>query len=346
MNSEFDRIRALRAVLPEGGPHVVVGNGDDAAVLRIPGDVVVTTDALVEGVDFDARFPWDAVGRKAVGANASDLAAMGADPVGFLLVVAAPADLREDAWAGLAAGAADAARAHALPCHGGDLSSTKGPVVVCITALGSVPPGSALVRSGARPGDGVWISGTLGGAAAGLKRTAAFEWRPEGVQAALASVSSAEERDALARQLCPVARLALGRALRGVATACIDTSDGTLQDLCHVLAASGVGAALEEDRLPRHPALAALPPDEARRLAWAGGEDFELLFTAPDAAAVERAARAAGTPVARVGTITRDRALVLHGMHAGWEDVLAMDAGGTPPSPGLAALRGWRHFGG
>jgi thiamine-monophosphate kinase len=338
-SSEFTRAARLREALKGApSPSIVLGNGDDAAVLRPGGDVVVTTDVLVEGVDFAAWAPWDAVGHKAVAVNLSDLAAMGAEPLAYLMSLCLPRGFPEPHVEALSAGMASCGALHGLPCVGGDLSRTSGPVVVGVTALGTVPPGLALTRSGARPGDGIWVSGVLGAASTGLGLLSQQAGLSRNILETLEKFASGAHREAVRAQLAPTPRLALGRALRGVASGCVDVSDGLAQDLCHLLVASGVGARVEVARLPAHPSA-----DPAHVLS--GGEDFELLFTASDAAAVERASRACGVPVTRVGQVTAGPGLDLVGLVSlPGEDVGRLDMGEMPRVSGAQGLRGYVHF--
>jgi thiamine-monophosphate kinase len=199
---------------------------------------------------------------------------------------------------------------------GGD--TTAGPLTIGITVFGEVPAGQALLRSGARPGDALWVSGTLGDARLALEAFRGSVVLPgEGFEQARRAME------------CPVPRVALGRALRGVASAAIDLSDGLLGDLGHVLARSGTGAELELAALPRSALLAAQPETLQRTCLLTGGDDYELLFTAPEAHAdgVRAAAAAAGVAVSRIGRITATAGLQVR------------DAQGTPLD-----LRGWRGF--
>ncbi len=244
---------------------LVVGIGDDAAVLRPPAgeDWVVTTDAHVEGVHFRWRTQSArCVGRRALVANLSDLAAMGARPLGFVFALAAPPDLEIRTFDGLLAGLLEEADAHGCPLIGGNLSRARQTSVV-ISAQGSVKRGRALLRGAARPGDRIFVTGTLGGAALEVARAAAGRGRVRGV---------------------PTPRLKAGRALARMAGlgACIDISDGLLADLDHVLDRSGCSAELDLASVPRPPRFEAacrrLGVDPIR-LATRGGEDYELLFT-------------------------------------------------------------------
>ncbi len=294
MSGEFDLIARIRARAPRRAD-VVLGIGDDAAVLAVPHgrQLVVCTDTLNTGVHFPEDTAAEDIGWKALAVNLSDLAAMGAVPAWCTLSLSLPRDdagLADALVDGLLALAAE----HGVGLVGGD--TTRGPLSVCVTALGHVAPGGALRRDAARPGDSIWVSGTLGDAAAAL----ALRSRGETMPAAL--------RGRLDR---PSPRLALGQALIGLAHACIDVSDGLLADLGHVLDASGVGAEIDVDALPASAALHAAVADvDARRaLQSSGGDDYELCFTAPAAreALVRAAAAAAGVAVTRIGGIVAGR---------------------------------------
>ena len=272
---------------------VLLGVGDDAALLVPPPGqaLVAATDTLVEGRHFLPDTPGEAVGHQALAVNLSDLAAMGAEPAWALLSLALPRV--DEAWLdGFARGLYGLAGAHGVAVVGGD--TVAGPRVVTIEALGFVPPAVALTRSGARPGDGLYVSGWPGEAAAGLdllrKGAAAFD--------------STDPR--VRRFLYAEPRLALGQALRGLATAAMDVSDGLLGDLAKLVRASGVGAVVDLDALPVAPSLAA-GGDRAlcERYVLRGGDDYELLFTMPEHVPVtigQLGARG-GCAVHRIGTI-------------------------------------------
>ncbi|PJK00469.1 thiamine-phosphate kinase [Lysobacteraceae bacterium NML91-0213] len=296
MSGEFDLIARIRA---RAGTRddVVLGIGDDAAVLQPPPgrQLVVCTDTLNAGVHFpDDTAPAD-IGWKALAVNLSDLAAMGAVPAWCTLSLSLPdADpARADA---LLDGLLELAAQHGVALVGGD--TTRGPMSLCVTAVGHVAPGGALRRDGARAGDELWVSGTLGDAAAALRGWS----RGDPVLPAL--------RTRLDR---PTPRVALGLALSGLATAAIDISDGLLADLGHLLAASRVGAEVDVDALPASTALHAACADaELRRgLQAGGGDDYELCFTAPPALhdAVRAAAVRVGIPVTPIGRMRPGGAL-------------------------------------
>jgi thiamine-monophosphate kinase len=274
-----------------------LGVGDDCALLRPAAgmDLAVSTDMLVEGRHFLSTVAASALGHKALAVNLSDLAACGARPLAFTLALALPQV--DEAWlAGFAEGLFALADAHDCELVGGD--TTRGPLTLSITVFGEVPAGQALLRSGARAGDDVWVSGTLGDARLALEAFRGTVSLPQPVFAA-----------AWERMDRPQPRVTLGLALRGIATAAIDVSDGLLGDLAHVLERSRVGATIDLSCAPRLLAASAqglaLPQDRVQDLVFAGGDDYELAFTAAPQhrAAVEAAATQAATLVTRIGRI-------------------------------------------
>lgn len=299
-------------------PRAVLGVGDDCALLAPrPGmHLAVSTDLLVEGRHFLSTVAPRRLGHKALAVNLSDLAACGAQPLAFTLALSLPrAD--EAFVAPLAEGLFALAQAHGIELVGGD--TTAGPLTLCITVFGEVPAGAALLRSGARPGDALWVSGTLGDA-----RLALEVFRGT---VALGGADFEHTRTALEQ---PQPRVALGLALRGVASAAIDLSDGLVGDLGHVLERSGVGAEVELARLPRSAVLAAQPSAIQARCLLSGGDDYELLFTAPPGAeaAVHAAARQAAVPVTRIGRVTAGGGLQVrdeHGQALDLRDLASFD---------------------
>jgi thiamine-monophosphate kinase len=306
---------------------LVQGIGDDAAVFRQRAgfDTVITADLLVEGVDFRLGAGWMRprdLGHKALAVSLSDVAAMGARPRFCLMSVGVP----RARWRGGFAdefyrGVRALAERHGVRVIGGDTSSTPGAVVVDSIVLGEVRRGRALTRGGARPGDQIFVTGALGGAAAGLKileRTRVENRRPgsrRGVRASsVEGTRTRAERGLVRRQTGPVPRVEWGALLgeRGLATALIDLSDGLSSDLAHVCRESGVGARVEASLLPVDPLLKAsgVEEDEALRLALSGGEDFELLFTVGPRKASRLPREVAGVPVTRVGEVTGERGKV------------------------------------
>lgn len=278
---------------------VALGIGDDAALLRPAAgcELVQTTDALVEHVHFLPGAPPRSLGHRALAVNLSDIAAMGANPAWALLSLTLPA-VDEDWLAGFAAGFGTLARAHGVALVGGNLS--RGPLTATVLLSGQVPAGAALRRSGARDGDEIWVSGTLGDAALARQRPAANE----------ADTHRAWLR---ARHEFPSPRVALGAALRGIASACIDLSDGLFADLPRLAGASACGAELEVDQLPLSEAARSIGGAEAWQQALAGGEDYELCFAAPPARAaqVEAAAAQVAVPVRRCGRLRAQPGLEL-----------------------------------
>lgn len=265
--SEFELIERYFRTSGAQRADVVLGVGDDAALLRSPegSDLVAATDTLVAGVHFPHGSPAASIGHRALAVNLSDLAAMGARPAWALLALTLPE--ADEAWLGeFAAGFNALARTHQVALVGGD--TTRGPLCVTVQLLGHVPRGGALTRSGARPGDVLFVSGTPGDAAAGL----AIE------QGRLAP--PAEARSHLReRFLLPTPRMALGERLRDFASACIDVSDGLLGDAGKLASASRAGAELAFGELPvSEPLVAAVGEERARELALTGGDDYELCF--------------------------------------------------------------------
>ena len=301
---------------PEAPDSIALGIGDDCALLQpAPGmQLAVSTDLLVEGRHFFADVDPAALGHKALAVNLSDLAAMGAEPLAFTLALALPPERAQDeAWlAALAQGLFALADAHGCALVGGD--TTAGPLTLCITVFGQVPAGHALRRDGARAGDDLWVSGTLGDA-----RLALASLRGE---IDLPAEALAQARQRLER---PTPRLALGTALRGIAHSAIDVSDGLAGDLGHILKASQVGAAIEAVDASKLIASRAMlagaegPFGLKSLLSFilTGGDDYELAFTAPPAAraAVQAAAQRAATPVTRIGRIEAEPGLRLIDAH-------------------------------
>jgi thiamine-monophosphate kinase len=252
--------------------HAVLGGGDDCALLQpTPGmQWAVSTDALVEGRHFLSTVPPDALGHKSLAVNLSDLAACGARPVAFTLSLTLPR-VDEAFLAGFAEGLYALAQAHDIELVGGD--TTAGPLNIGITVMGEVPPGQALRRGGAKAGDELWVSGRLGDA-----RLALEVFRG---QVALRGEAFEDVRRAMER---PQPRVALGIALRGIASAAIDLSDGLVGDLGHVLRASSVGATLRLADIPHSAHVAACSEGQRRQCLLSGGDDYELLFAAPASA--------------------------------------------------------------
>ncbi len=284
---EADLLRRLRDALPDPAAR---GFADDAAVLSWPLglDLVATHDMLAEDVHFTPACPAADIGWKLVAVNLSDLAAMGAKPVALLLGAGIGAG-RDPGWAGaLLAGIRQAIERFGGALVGGDTIRSGPASVLALTAIGSVPPGRALGRAGARPGEDLWVSGTIGDAGLGLE---------------VALGRRAANPRLLKRYRRPTPRLALGLALRGLASACLDVSDGLLLDAARLAEASGVALEILSARIPL--SEDARSSDVPVTDLAAMGDDYELLFAAPASARprIEAAARAAATPVARIGRV-------------------------------------------
>ena len=297
---------------------VVLGIGDDCALIApTPGhELAFSTDMLVEGRHFIAGTDPERLGHKTLAVNLSDCAAIGARPRYALLAGALPD--ADPAWlSGFSRGLFALADRFDVELIGGD--TTRGPRNLCMTIIGEVPSGQALLRSGARVGDVVWVSGELGSAAVGLALLQ--KTLPDGAADALTATDRTQAIDALER---PEPRVPLGLALRGIATSAIDVSDGLIGDLGHVLERSGVGADIDLARVPCQPWLRSMASalasrasrDFAMRAMLAGGDDYELCFTAPssregDVHAAAREARVAVTAIGRIvlgtGLTVRDQ---------------------------------------
>ncbi len=283
-------------------PGAVLGVGDDCALLApTPGmQLAVTSDMLLEGRHFMKQDSPAGLGHKSLAVNLSDLAAMGATPRWATLSIALPA--ADDAWlAAFARGFFRVAEQFGIELVGGD--TTRGPLTFSITAIGELPPGQALRRDGARVGDDVWVSGTIGSAALALAYRQGRLFMEQ--------IDAARVLPAL---YLPTPRVPLGIALRGIASAAIDISDGFAADLGHILERSQVGAVIEFPTLPLPPvAQAYLHEPVARDCVLAGGDDYELCFTAPAAQrdAVLAAAARTGTAVTRVGCIVHEAGLAI-----------------------------------
>ena len=320
---EFGRIDRFFKPLAHGFAPAL-GLDDDAGLLQpAPGrDLVVTTDALVESVHFLTGTEPAALARKALRVNLSDLAAMGAEPSCYTLALALRAEHKDDWLSAFAEGLQHDQSRYGIRLLGGDSVSTPGPVTVSVTALGTVETGRALRRSGARPGDRIWVSGTVGDGALGLV-----------VARGEAVALDARDGAFLARRYHePEPRLALGAAIVGLATAALDLSDGLPGDIAHLCRASGVGAVIDVSRLPLSAAARALLAEQPdlERAAFAGGDDYELLFTIDPAhtdrlIAVAKALEIGLTPIGEVVAGSEPR---------------FVDGRGQP----VAGLRGWQHF--
>ena len=300
---------------------------DDAALLTPPPgrDLVLTADAMVAGVHFLPGDPPDLIGRKLLRVNLSDLAAKGATPLGYLMTVSTPRDTPESWYAGFSAGLAADQAEFGVTLLGGDTTSTPGPVSLSLTILGHVEPGKGVHRFGASPGDGIWVTGTIGDGALGLAAATGRLDDPTGFLA---------DRYRLPRPR-------VGLRIGGVASAGMDVSDGLVQDLGHLCRASGVAATIEAALVPLSDAARAAraiwrdtAPGEATWLetVLTGGDDYELLLAVPPAreAALRAAAAAHGTAVTRIGTL-----------RAGPPGVVVIAADGTAMT---FQKGGWSHF--
>jgi thiamine-monophosphate kinase len=295
MQSEFELIGKYFARLGAERADVRLGVGDDAAIVMPPAarELVVTTDALVEGVHFPVGSSPASIGHRAFAVNLSDIAAMGAEPAWALLALTVPRP--DETWLGeFARAAGDLCRRHGVALVGGN--TTRGPLAITVTMVGIVPIGVALERRGGQPGDSVFVTGSPGDAAAGL----ALE------QARLHVADPMSAQILRDRFLFPTPRCEVGIALRGLASACIDISDGLGGDLEKLCAASGCGAELDASALPVSEALVgAVGREGAREYALTGGEDYELLFTVPLArlGAMTHAIALGLGPVTRIGRL-------------------------------------------
>lgn len=325
--AEFDLIQKIlqRAARPRAD--VILGAGDDAAVLAVAEgqELVAAVDTMVEGVHFLRGTSGADLGWKALAVNLSDLAAMGASPAWGLLSLTLPAADSALVTA-IADGFAALAGRYRLALVGGD--TTRGPLQLSVTALGLLPRGKRLTRAGARVGDDIYVTGTLGDAAGGLRCL-----DPDDPDASKLLAFSGDSRERLVTRLRrPEPRIEAGHLLRDVASACIDVSDGLLADLGHVCAASGTGARIELARVPRSAALERLFGErEALDLALAGGDDYELCYTAaPESATtLQNDMAKAGCGVTRIGRMIAGEGVT----------VVAAD-GSERPVP----RRGFEHF--
>jgi thiamine-monophosphate kinase len=313
--SELNLISSIRRLARRGSSAVRVGIGDDCAVLRVPTghETLVTTDFSLEGVHFRRDWhPAESVGHRCLARGLSDIAAMGGDPLAVFLSLALPADLAQDWVDGFLRGLLRLAAKHKVPLSGGDIAESPTGVCADIVTLGSAPSGKALLRSGARPGDVIYVTGQLGASAAVLHRLL------DGQKI------SPKSKDA-APHFWPEPRLAVGRALRGLATAAIDISDGLSTDLTHLCEESGVGALVREYSIPRGVTF----QGSSLHYALHGGEDYELLFTAPPTRRVP--GKIAGVRITAIGEITADarHRLFLTDSHGQRKPLIA---------------RGWQHL--
>lgn len=327
---EFDRIARFFAPLVKDTPEAL-GLKDDAALIDLgrEGALAVSVDALVADVHFLASDPADLVARKALRVNLSDIAAMAARPRFYTIASALPkalAGVAAEAWlGGFSEGLARDQEVFGVRLIGGDSVSTPGPATIAVTVFGTVDPALAMRRGGARPGDDIWVSGTIGDGAAGLRV----------LRGEVSTGDPAADARLVDRYHLPRPRTALGPQLAGLATAGMDVSDGLVQDLGHIAGVSAVAATVDRARVPLSDGVRALLSRGA--IGWddvlAGGDDYELLFTAsPErAAAVIRAGEAGDVAVTRIGRVE----------HVGREaGVVVLDEDGRPVD---SVRRGWQH---
>lgn len=325
---EFERIARFFRPLASAADGAL-GLLDDAAIVKpmVGREFVVTTDAMVETVHYLSGEPPDRLARRLLRVNLSDLAAMGAEPVAYTLTTALPSTVGQDWVAAFAAGLAADQQCYGISLIGGDSVATSGPVMLSMTAIGAVKPDRALRRGGARPGDRVFVSGTVGDGHFGL--LAARGLLPSGPESEL---SESDCRQLAGRYHLPEPRLALGMALAEIATAAIDLSDGLPGDLGHICTASGVGARIDIAAVPLSAAgRRAVAADPALRLAGiAGGDDYELLFTVPETKrdAVAHLSLSLSLPLTEIGVI-----------EVGGLATFVGDNGDA-----VHGLSGWRHF--
>ena len=294
--SEFHLIESYFEQRPLGREDVVLGIGDDAALLRVPEGVqlVSAVDTLIEGIHFPSETSPAAIGHKALAVNLSDLAAMGAEPAWATLSLSLPQP--DDIFLkGFSEGLFALAEQFNVELVGGD--TVRGPLVITVQLNGFVPEDGALTRAGARPGDRLYVSGTLGDAAVGLELLQS-------------GITDSEEAQWLRARLdCPAPRIALGVALRGLASSCIDISDGLCADVRHIMERSHVGAEVDSSLLPLSSQLLSVKDaSEARRLALQGGDDYELCFSVPEEREPElmRLAASLGVPITHIGEVTNE----------------------------------------
>ncbi len=328
-----ERIRQRAAVTARGSGTLRLGIGDDCAILAPPRghEIVVTTDMSLEGRHFRRDWhPPEAVGHRALARGLSDLAAMGARPLAAFLSLAIPRAVATEAtWVeGFLDGLLALAAATKTPLAGGDTAEAAcSDITIDIVLLGATPTGRALRRAGAQPGDRLFVTGALGGSAAELATLATNPKRDS------SKSTKSENHGGDHPHLFPQPRLAAGQSIlrRRLATACIDLSDGLSTDLAHLCTASNVAAEIEVAKLPLHPLTRSQSPEAALHSALHGGEDYELLFTAPPSASIPRAI--AGVPLTCIGEIRRA------GRNRPLMALITPEGTRTPLEPG-----GWEHL--
>lgn len=313
--SEFALIADVFAPLAKS--KAALGLKDDVALLspRRGYEMALKTDTIVEGVDFFSSDPPQFIAQKALRVNLSDLAAKGAKPEAYLLTLVLPKTISTAWLRAFAKGLAADQKRFGVTLLGGDMSSTRGPVTISIAAFGSVPRGKAILRNGAREGDSVFVTGTIGDSGGGLAALRAKKQSPY----------------LIGRYRRPLPRVTMGLALRGLAHAALDVSDGLLADLGHIAEVSKVHIAVEAARIPLSAALERFWGASAAVRAATAGDDYEIAFIAPRSrrAAILRAARATGTPVTEIGFVMRGRGVALLGRDG---------------KPMRVTRTGWQHF--
>ena len=318
--NEFDIIAEIFA--PLANHPGAFGLKDDAAVIPPrPGfDLVVTTDQVAEGTDFFKHDPADSIAKKALLVNLSDLAAKGAGPKYYLLNLSLPQGMTREWLERFAAGLLEVQNAHDVSLLGGDTSATEGPLAIAITAFGFVPQGHMIRRSGAKPGDGVYVTGQIGDSGGGL---AIFKREKH-------TLDEAQRDHLIARYRVPQPPLDFGPALIGCATAAVDVSDGLIADLGHLASASGVGITINAEAIPRSDALRAFWGDDIAAIirAATAGDDYQIAFTADPAREKDIMNFAKDVTVTRIGTVGAGQGVELR--HAG--------------RPVTMAKTGYRHF--
>lgn len=330
MVSEFELIARHFAPLAQGFPGAY-GLLDDAAVISASAgnELVIKTDAIVAGVDFPPEESARFVACKALRVNLSDLAAKGAAPLAYLVDLILPETVEESWVAAFATGLASDQLEYGIQLIGGDLSSTSGPITVAITAIGEVPVGKIIRRGGARAGDILFATGTIGDAALGLTLLGPTRH----------SLDEDSAGNLIARYRLPQPRVTLGPHLVGLATASVDISDGLVADVRHICAVSGLSAVIEADSVPLSPAARLAIAGKTERLAVAltGGDDYEIVFTASaaDATRIHELSVKFGTPITPIGGMTAPAAA------DGLAQVEVRDAAGQAMR---FASEGWRHF--
>ncbi|WP_342220490.1 thiamine-phosphate kinase [Rickettsiella endosymbiont of Miltochrista miniata] len=303
--NEFDLIQHFFNQEPSNRKDVILGIGDDAALLRVPlgQQLVVTTDTLVSGRHFPENTSPADIGYKALAVSLSDLAAMGADPAWILLALTLP-NANEIWLRKFSEGFFPLMQRFQLQLVGGDM--TQGPLTITVQALGFVPPGKALCRIGARAGDRIYVTGTLGDAGLALETIN----REDSL-----GLTSSQTLAVMQRLNRPEPRVEIGLALRKIASSAIDVSDGLAADLGHILSSNQVGAILQLEKLPLSDSLRTLPPERAWQLALSSGDDYELCFTVPESQerALQQHLAALNTPYTCIGTIKKEPGSVLLG---------------------------------